>query len=966
MPKKRMQPTRMIRVAWISFSLLLACTMCEAAERFAARFADESQLHGDVIEGWSDLATTATLSNRQLFDDQIPIRWLTDRTQPPASQPTSYVEFAGGDILAGAVIAYCDGSTNRFESTPPHLLMKPFANIYPPEVVDSSGIRITLTWVRRIVWNSRTARDYKPGTIWPLTGNSYAFRSLRWTERGLTALTTQGLKQFAFDDLSELHFPQMDPWNAYYEQLAWLSPNANTRLIQLNLNDGSRLTTSFTRFQSRHVGEKARPDNWLQFVQPAWSLDPLWLRFRTIRNWLFFSPTEVPLSRFAPLRTQHQPVFGSSFNWRIDQSALQTPLRSETQEFGWGWGVHGTTDLEFELPEITRAIRTRYGLDRTVSHGGCVNVQVLLNGDLTHVDHRHLVGNKFVGDSDWIERPAKNTRNKVTFRTEMAHDDRPTGADPFDIRDTVNWYEPEVRLDPEGLNKEVANHNFVPMTGLNGWTLSPKDRSGWKVTNILDSSDKRDPLFRSVGRANGPFYSLSRQFKFGKNDRWLTIMASRFAETTTPSLIHIRINGRVLAATEIPVRDSMADPRPILVPLESITDPTATVELVIFPTDDNSWVDWRGTFTSPECPGVLSLFDDDPAFASSLTEGHGRIEIDNAESYSGSRSLKVSSGAKERVQIDGLNAEIVEFPRHGQYRYAAFAWKKPSGKQIQLGFANQGRLDFSNPPGPNEAAPGQVRQGLRRSETPASHGRRFGYRYEVGIATTKAPAPLWMRGDLPRDWHLVVRDLFADFGSFVITGVTLNSVDESPAWFDHLVLARSRLDLERACLGLKTSTDQGDAEASTETQALIEREQAVLTFSEIAPLFAPNSTPVHISRLSDFQGQHDVLQAQIAAGSPPLVFRGGIELENSSRSHLEIEVASLPDQEWPLVVRANGEVILEAVVGKSVSPPQNGWITVKADLSQFAGQKVLVEILCRAGEDKNQIAIWKQIRLVSP
>ena len=53
-----------------------------------------------------------------------------------------------------------------------------------------------------------------------------------------------------------------------------------------------------------------------------------------------------------------------------------------------------------------------------------------------------------------------------------------------------------------------------------------------------------------------------------------------------------------------------------------------------------------------------------------------------------------------------------------------------------------------------------------------------------------------MSGDLPRDWQLVQRDLFSDFGMFAVTGISLNCVDGDEARFDHIYLARTKQDLE--------------------------------------------------------------------------------------------------------------------------------------------------------------------------
>ena len=50
--------------------------------------------------------------------------------------------------------------------------------------------------------------------------------------------------------------------------------------------------------------------------------------------------------------------------------------------------------------------------------------------------------------------------------------DRPPGADPLDVRDVVDWLEPQLNLDLEKLRVEV--HRQLPrlLPGLEGWTVA--------------------------------------------------------------------------------------------------------------------------------------------------------------------------------------------------------------------------------------------------------------------------------------------------------------------------------------------------------------------------------------------------------------------------------------------------------------------------------------------------------------
>ena len=957
----------MRRICWVALCALLFQRTSDAAERFTAMFMDETRLEADEIKDWCDPKAKPTLAGRELFDHHAPVRWIVDRSAFRTPPPMAFVEFVGGDRLAGEVLSYQDGQANRFEPTLPNLIVKPLANLQPPEVTTPSPIRITLPWVRRIAWKSQeNAHEYQPGTIWLLTGTPLTFRSLRWNETGLLVLTAEGLKQFAFVELSEIHLPQIDQWTAYLQQLAILSPDAKSRLIQMESSDGSRWTTSLERFQARHLGERHRVENWYQLIQPAWSLDPLWTRFRSIRTWLSYHPTEVPLSKFLPTDVQHQAVFGTHFDWQVDQSVLRTPLRSLTQEFGWGWGVQGSTDLAVELPEIASGFRTRYGLDRSVGSGGCIDVRVLVDGVPTALNQRYLTGSEFVGDSHWTDiQPDAEKRHQLNFQTAMAHEGRPAGADPFDIGDLLNWYEPEVRLDPGRLGEAIASHRSGALTGLAGWTIAPSDLASWKTTNFLDETDGRDPQFRTVSQGPGPFYRISQQIKIGAKDQWLAVVASRFPDGSTASGIQIRIDGRVIVDTDVPVRNSLADPMPILVPIETFQNHSILVELIVIPTDANSWVDWRTIVVSPERPGQFVLFEDDPAFAKSLDSGDGRIEVDKSERFSGSQSIKISTAGRANAKLAGMKAEIVEFPRLGQYRYVAFAWKKPSGTRIQLGFANHGRLDFSGVAVTDELSEDLARQGLRRTQSPERRGQKFGYRYEVGVATPQAPAPLWMNGELPRAWRLVERDLYADFGSFVMTGLTLDTVDDNPAWFDHIVLGRTPQDLARASILPGITPEQDESPAKSEARTLTQHEQAVVEFSRLSPMFAPSTSAFRLSRLREHNGQTDVLKTEITQDQKALTLRAAVEVSKESQSTaLEMVIGHEPKHTWPLIIRANGEIFTEITVDDLVSAKGQGWVDVRTDLTRFAGQKVLLEVSTRGSPGQSRVAFWKKLELI--
>lgn len=955
----------MIRVCSLTIVLAFFDNCCFALDRYAAMFADGSRAQEAEVREWCEPTSQPKIAGRNLFDPNVPVRWIIDRNQPPVLKPPMYVEFVGLDRLAGEVVGYSDGHETPYETQPPHLIVRPVAEVQPPDVVVPSDVRVTTDWLRRVVWEQMGTDEYRPGTIWLRSGTSLTFRTLRWNSSGVTLLTNDGVKELALGELGEIHLPKINPWAAYYDQLAILSPETKSRVIQIHGLDGSRWTTSFERFQSRHLGDRNRPEQWYQLIQPAWSLDSVWLRYRTLRAWQFFVPHEIPLSNFAPVQVKHQALFGAGWGWQTDQNAHRGLLQSFDQDFGWGFGVHGTSELVFEYPETARAVRTQFGLDRIAGTGGCVNVELLVGNDQSVMKQANLTGSAFVSSMNWLDLPSVPSESRrITLRTEMAHTGRPAGADPFDIRDVLNWYEPEIRLDPVALQAEVASRVVNRLPGFIGWTLSDHDAHAMKAVNVTDVLDARDPVFRRAVRSTDSFYILSRKVKVGSNDHWMAVIASRFAENTSPTAIQIRVDGRVLGEFEVPLRQSIVDPEPMLVSVQAYRGKSVSVELIVYPGDEKSWVDWRGFSVGPDRPGLLTIFEEDVKFAELLNQGPGRADLESEKPYSGARSLKVSHGAAKNPSIPGLDALICETPRLGQFRFAVFAWKKTTGTRLQLQFANRGILGDAGLLAGAERPQMISRHGLRRTQTMDERGQRYAYTYEAGAVTPQPPFPSRLSGDLPRDWQLVQRDLFGDFGLFHVTGLSLNNTDGDAALFDHIYLARTNADLEFAARLLVNPQPPAQQPDGNGLMPIHRREDFPLEISRLAPLFSALDLSQGLIRQTAHNGQTDVLRTHANAPDKPMILKSGIVLPKDRPMMLDLHLSNQPQFDWQLVVRANGEVLHDQLIDDKLTMPQKGWATIQVDLSKFAGQKVLLEVLNQSNNWQNEIAFWKHIRLV--
>ena len=181
--------------------------------------------------------------------------------------------------------------------------------------------------------------------------------------------------------------------------------------------------------------------------------------------------------------------------------------------------------------------------------------------------------------------------------------------------------------------------------------------------------------------------------------------------------------------------------------------------------------DYAETLLAPQSPEghLLCLLEDRPDLIAALFDGPSSVRPDSLDRYSGEISLKVDGHQRFAARLPGLAAKIRENPAPGEFRFLRFAWKKSGGQVICLQIAHNG--DWGN------------------------NARKF--RYDAGSAREESfGGALRVSRELPTEWTVVTRDLFADFGEFSFTGLALAPMDGAGAWFDHMYLARSESDFK--------------------------------------------------------------------------------------------------------------------------------------------------------------------------
>jgi hypothetical protein len=139
----------------------------------------------------------------------------------------------------------------------------------------------------------------------------------------------------------------------------------------------------------------------------------------------------------------------------------------------------------------------------------------------------------------------------------------------------------------------------------------------------------------------------------------------------------------------------------------------------------------------------LLLFGGDAAFARLLAEGDGKAVVTSDDLFAGQPSLRVSPPQRFSSRLPGWDYKIVEKPGPGEYRYLRFAWKAPAASGVMLELADNGAWPVA-----------------------ADARRRF-----YSGANTTAWKAVRVAEQVPRDWVVVTRDLWKEFGAMRLTGL---------------------------------------------------------------------------------------------------------------------------------------------------------------------------------------------------
>jgi hypothetical protein len=770
---------RCLPLATTSLLLLMAAggIVAQAAERvprYAAILTSGQRLEGSKLGDWHDERAMPRLDGKPLLEASAPLRWLRDRSQPLAELPPAYVEFTSGDRLPGIVVDYRSGLEDPYQPLPPHLVVRVALEFEPPGNRPVAEIRVLAHFVRRIVWQGRSRQPYQPGTVLYRDGRTVPFRALRQRPGAVHLLLAEGDRQVPWNDLAEIHFPQIDPWAAWFDELALLCPTAETRLIELETSAGLVATASLARWAPRFEGNSSDADRWVHGVQPAWSLDILWIPFRQIAYYRSFATHELPLTRIAPQTIVYRGGLAGTRGAQLNRNVLGTPLRSRTLDFGFGFGVSGGTELSFDLSPHVRALQARVCLDRAAGSGGCIRPRILAGeaGGQVLWEGPVMVGSDAIADTGTIALPdTAGPRRSIVLQIDPVLEGKPAGADPLDIRDHANWCDPVLELDPAAVERELTQRLAQRLALDRGWTAEPLAgtlaEAGLEITSHRHESVPG--WFAPAVQVKEQPLVLRRELTIDPRDRWLIVAAVRPKHRRDETRIEVRIGGEPVGAFVVPQgQDNPHDDRPLAISLAGpVRDKPllAQVEIRQLPDSRNSAVHYRAILPARQLPTLHELLDDDAAMEPLVPGQAGAAELTSDDRYSGARALRVTPDGQFRLPLE-TPLRIRERPNWDEVRLLRLAVKKQGGGRVAF------ELDDAQP-------------------------RTMPARYDLGEGEPAYGHAKRVHDRLPQHWVVITRDLYADFGNIDLRGIVVGCPDGDAALIDHVYLARNHADFEQ-------------------------------------------------------------------------------------------------------------------------------------------------------------------------
>jgi hypothetical protein len=434
---------------------------------YAVRFRNGDVVRGKKLDGVMFVhgAKDVKLDGTHILSPDKPVAEIR-HLQPDTKAGGAYVAFTNGDRLPAKLARALPSPHKAFE----------LAVTLPLKAKSGSMITVDRESIVRVSGADNNQAWRGDGTIWLTDGQEIKARSIRWQADSFRALTAKGIVTMPLGKIQEWQ-PKRQLGDTTADLLYPQSAPAGGRMVRFEMTNGATLTCPEYRVQK---------DGDDLLVQPPWALTAIELDKDDIVAVSYWAANELPVSALPINETEQKSFSGFTWNWQKDRSIRGGDLRSGSVIGAHGFSTHSFSILTVSLPPGAETFSSWVGLDHLVGDGGCVTCTVYADSR----DGKKLWESGFIRGSDKPQRIDKLSvkgLKKLVFVTDFGHDGRPEGADPFDVRDEVNWIEPLLTVSAVPAHTDAQKNALKRAPLLRGW-VSESEQARVRPVEIWNQS----------------------------------------------------------------------------------------------------------------------------------------------------------------------------------------------------------------------------------------------------------------------------------------------------------------------------------------------------------------------------------------------------------------------------------------------------------------------------------------------
>lgn len=461
-------------------------SMATADIRYDLHFSDGTR---QTLDSVAKLLTTdrnrdeiKKLLNR---DNRLQVVWRAGG-QPQPQAP--FLEMASGDLLPATVIGYQSAGPDGVP--PAHFRVKP--THWP--VTEAIELRIKASEVRRIVFQETRTLPFQTNQIVVGDGRVLMADRVSLQTDGIRALGNFGagasrFATFSFSELDELHFESTSPAEAMASDGLYALAIEDEWLATIADAGGGRYSQTLSRSRVEKVREAARSTVYVNVaqIQPLWSLDAIWINVEEVSSIAYRRPNEMPLANL-PVDEADQTKLLHAWKWQRNANVAGGRMAVKERGANTGFGVHANQSIAIELPPGAQKISGFVGIDQMVGRRGCAQTFI----------RRDSLNGKELWKSDFLRggEPAAHFTNvdvngakQVVLVADAAASKFPSGADPLDIGDHVDWLAPVATVDLKAVHPQLPYADWV--AALTSWKLPDNAEKRLKIVNFWNERLKQ-------------------------------------------------------------------------------------------------------------------------------------------------------------------------------------------------------------------------------------------------------------------------------------------------------------------------------------------------------------------------------------------------------------------------------------------------------------------------------------------